>query len=149
MPYIPSLENRRAIRRDFDYQIAVLLPVLIELIFPPQEVKVFIEIPSPHKQDSSQLVPFPAWGGEYNNILQTNTYSIDNIIAITSLNKATNINSLEIIGTTSAETKFHHIFDLTAGRKFEELRDIVAEEIDLKILVDSFGLIKSYDLFRG
>ena len=66
-------ENHRAKRRDLDYPIAVLSPVLIELIFPQQEIDDIIEIPSPPKQDSSQLVPYPAWGGEYNNILQTNT----------------------------------------------------------------------------
>ena len=140
-------EDHRAKRRDLDYPIAVLLPVLIELIFPPQEIEDIIEIPSPPKQDSSQLVPYPAWG--YNNILQTNTCSIDNIFAIISSNQATIINSLKLIGTTPAETKFHHIFDLAAGCKFEELRDIVAKEIGLKILVDSFGLIKSYDFFAS
>ena len=31
-------ENHRAKRRDLVYPIAVLLPVLIELIFPPQEI---------------------------------------------------------------------------------------------------------------
>ena len=36
------------------------------------------------------------------------------------------VNSLKLIGTTPAETKFHHIFDLAAGCKFEELRNIVA-----------------------
>ena len=40
-------ENHRAKRRDLDYPIAVVLPVLIELIFPPQEIKDIIEIPSP------------------------------------------------------------------------------------------------------
>ena len=114
-------ENHRAKRRDLDYPIAVLLPVLIEFIFPPQEIEDIIEIPSPPKQDSSQLVPYPAWGGEYNNILQTNTCSIDNIFAIISSNQATIINSLKLIGTTPSETKFHHIFDLAAGCKFEEL----------------------------
>ena len=102
-----------------------------------------------HKQDSSQLVAYPAWGGEYNNILQTNTCSIDNIFAIISSNQATIINSLKLIGTTPAETKFHYIFDLAAGFKFEERRDIVAKEIGLKILVDSLGLIKSYDFFAS
>ena len=80
-------ENHRAKRRDLDYPIAVLLPVLIESIFPPQEIDHIIEIPSPLKQDSSQLVPYPAWGGEYNNILQINTCYIDNISAIISSNQ--------------------------------------------------------------
>ena len=141
-------EDHRAKRIDLDNPIAVLLPVLIELIFPPQEIEDIIEIPSPPKQDSS-LVPYPAWGGEYNNILQANTCSIDNIFAIISSNQATIVNSLKLIGTTPAETKFHHIFHLAAGCKFEELRDIVAKEIGLKILVDSFGLIKSYDFFTS
>ena len=142
-------KNHRAKRRDLDYPIAVLLPVLIELIFLPQEIEDIIEIPSPPKQDSSQLFPYPAWGGEYNNILQTNTFSIDNIFAIISSNQATIINSLKLIGTTPIETKFHHILDLAAGCKFEELRDIVAKEIGLKIPVDLFGFIKSYNFFAS
>ena len=77
-------ESHQAKRRDLDYPIAVLLPVLIQLGFPPQNVEDIIQIPSPPEQNSSQLVPYPAWGGEYNDILQTNTCSIDNIIAIIS-----------------------------------------------------------------
>ena len=33
-------ENHRAKRRDFDYPIVVLLPVLIKLIFPPEEIYI-------------------------------------------------------------------------------------------------------------
>ena len=108
-----------------------------------------IEIPSPPEQDSSQVVPCPTFGGEYNKILQSNTCSIDNIFAIISSNKATIINSLKLIGTTPAEIKFYHIFEMSAGWKFEELRDIVVKEIGLEILVDSFGWIKFYDFFAS
>ena len=122
--------------RDLDYPIAVLLPVIIRLVFPPQNVEDIIRIPSPPEQNSSQLVPCPAWGGEYNDIPQTNTCSIDNIIAINSSNTTTIINSLKSIGTTPAETNFHNIFQLAAECKFQELRDFVAKEIVLEIQVD-------------
>ena len=72
-------ESHQAKRRDLDYPIAVLLPVLIQLVFPPQNVEDIIQIPSPPEQNSSQLVPYPAWGREYNDILQTNTCFIDRI----------------------------------------------------------------------
>ena len=142
-------ESHQAKRRDLDYPIAVLLPVLIQLVFPPQNVEDIIQIPSPPEQNSSQLVPYPAWGGEYNDILQTNTCSIDNIIAIISSNTTTIINSLKLIGTTPVETNFHHIFQLAADCKFQELRDFVAQEIGLEILVDQSGWIKSYDFFAS
>ena len=124
-----------------------MLPVLIELIFPPQVIEDIIEIPSPSEQSPSQPVPYPAWGGEYNNILQSNTCSLDNILAIISSNKTTIINSLKLIGTTPSETKFSHIFELAADCKFEELRDFIAKEFQLKIIIESHGLIKSYDFF--
>ena len=98
-------ENHQAERRDLDYPLAVLLPVIMELIFPPVEDS--INLASPH-----ELVPYPAWGGEYNDILQSNTCSIDNIHAIISSNKTTITKSLELIGTTPSETKFYRIFEL-------------------------------------
>ncbi|KAI6656163.1 hypothetical protein LOD99_1496 [Oopsacas minuta] len=75
-------------RRDLDYPIAVLLPVIIELIFPTEQVHEIIEIPEQSIQNASDLIPYPKWGGEYNNIVQSNTCSIDNILAILSSNKA-------------------------------------------------------------
>ena len=95
-------ENQQAKRRDLDYPLAVLLPVIMELIFPPVEDS--INLTSPHEPDSTELVPYPAWGGEYNDILQSNTCSIDNILAIISSNKTTITKSLELIGTTPSET---------------------------------------------
>ena len=74
--------SHQAKRRDLDYLIAVLLPVLIQLIFSSQNFEDIIQIPSPPEQNSSQLVSYPAWGGEYNDILQTNICSINNILAI-------------------------------------------------------------------
>ena len=56
-----------------EYPLAVLLPVIMELIFPPVEDS--INLASPHEPDSTELVPYPAWIGEYNDILQSNTCS--------------------------------------------------------------------------
>ena len=59
------------------------------------------------------------------------------------------VHSLKLIGTTPAETNFHHIFQLAADCKFQELRAFVAKEIGLEILVDQSGWIKSYDFFAS
>ena len=74
--------------------------------FQRSPVEDSINLASPHEPDSTELVPYPAWGGEYNDILQSNTCSIDNILAIISSNKTTIAKSLELIGTTPSETKF-------------------------------------------
>ncbi|KAI6647697.1 hypothetical protein LOD99_8538 [Oopsacas minuta] len=55
-------------QRDLDYPIAVLLPVIIELIFPTEQVHEIIEIPEQSIQNASDLIPYPKWGGEYNNL---------------------------------------------------------------------------------
>lgn len=57
-------ENHQAERRDLDYPRADLLPVIRELISPPVEDS--INLLSPYKSDSTELVSYPAWGGEYN-----------------------------------------------------------------------------------
>ena len=54
---------------------------------------------------------------------------------------------MELIGTTPSETKFYRIFELAADCKFEKLRDFIAKEIGLKIIIESLGWIKSYDFF--
>ena len=96
---------------------------------------------------ATELVPYPAWGGEYNDILQSNTCSIDNILAIISSNKTTITKSLELIGTTPCETKLYRIFELASDCKFEKLRDFIAQEIGLEITIESLGWIKSYNFF--
>ena len=133
-------ENHQTEIRDLDNPLAVLLPVIMELIF-PLVVEDTINLASPHESDSTELVPYPAWGGEYNDILQSNTCSIDNILAIISSNKTTITKSLELIGTTPSETKFYRIFELAADCKFEKLRDFIAKEIGLKITIESLGWI--------
>ena len=138
-------ENHQAERRDLDYPLAVLLPVIMGLIFPPVEDS--INLASPHESDATELVPYPAWGGEYDDILQSNTCSIYNILGIISSNKTTITKSLELIGTTPSETKFYRIFELVADCKFEKLRDFIAKEIGLEIIIESFGWIKCYDFF--
>ncbi|KAI6655698.1 hypothetical protein LOD99_1838 [Oopsacas minuta] len=134
-------------RRDLDYPIAVLLPVIIELIFPTEQVHEIIEIPEQSIQNASDLIPYPKWGGEYNNIVQSNTCSIDNILAILSSNKATILDSLKLIGSTHIEANFHYIFQLAANCEFEKLREYVATKIGLEVIYDSSGLIRSYDFF--
>ena len=52
------LENHRAKIKDLDYPIVVLLPVLIELIFPPQEIDAIIEIPYPLNKIHHNLFHF-------------------------------------------------------------------------------------------
>ena len=95
-------------RRDYDYPLAVLFPVVIELIFPKESEIITIEStpssPSEHlvsaTEDLLQSITFPKWEDEYNNILQLNTCPVDNIIALLSLNQDEIINSLKMIGTT-------------------------------------------------
>ena len=75
-------ENHRAKRRDLDYPIAVLLPVLIELIFPPQEIEDISKYHHSLNKIHHNLFHFLLGEENKNNILQTNTGSIDNIFAI-------------------------------------------------------------------
>ncbi|KAI6658831.1 hypothetical protein LOD99_15156 [Oopsacas minuta] len=133
-------------RKDLGYPIVVLLSVIIELIFPTEQVHEIIEIPEQSIQNTSDLIHILN-GGEYNNIVQSNTCSIDNILAILSSNKATIIDSLKLIGSTHIEAKFHYIFQLAANCEFEKLREYVATKIGLEVIYDSSGLIRSYDFF--
>ncbi|KAI6648160.1 hypothetical protein LOD99_11969 [Oopsacas minuta] len=134
-------------RRDLEYPIAVLLPVIIELISPTEQVHEIIKIPEQCIQNASDLIPYLIWGGEYNNIVQSNTCSIDNILTILSPNKATIINSLKLIGSTHIEAEFHYIFELAVNYEFEKLREYVATKIGLEVIYNSSGLIRSYDFF--
>ena len=143
------------IRKDYDYPLAVLLPVVVELIISSQhEVVETITIetnPSPSEQLNTDTlvaslpIAYPSWGGEHNNIMQSNTCSVDNILAILSSNKANILDALNLIGTSPPDTKFHHLFKLAASNKFEELRDYIAKQLGLEIQHDSTGLIQSYD----
>ena len=72
---------------------------------------------------------------------------VDNILAIISSNKTTISKSLELIGTTPSKTKLYRIFELAADCKFEKLRDFIAKEIGLEIIIESLVWIKSYDFF--
>ena len=99
----------------------------MEVIFPPVEDS--INLASPHESDSTELVPYPAWGGEYNDILQSNTCSIENILAIISSNKTTITKSLELIGTTPSETKFYCIFELAAYCKLKNNETLLLRKL--------------------
>ena len=72
---------------------------------------------------------------------------VDNIVAIISSNKTTITKSLELIGTTPSEIKFNHIFEFAVDCKFEKLREFIAKEVGLEIIIESLGWIKSYDFF--
>ena len=87
------------------------------------------------------------WGGEHNDITQSNTCSVDNILAILSSKKANILEALNLIGTSPTDTKFYHVFKLAASNKFEELRDYIAKQLGLEIQHDSTGLIQSYNFF--
>ena len=54
------------------------------------------------------------WGGEreHNDIMQSNTCSVDNILAILSSKKANILEALNLIGTSPTDIKFYHVFKL-------------------------------------
>ena len=150
---IPITANQLEKRRDYDYPLAVLFPVVIELIFPKEPEIITIEStpssPSEHlasaTEDSLQSITFPKWEGEYINILQFNTFPVDNIVALLSLNQDKFINSPKVIETTPSTCKFHQIYSLVASKKFDELRVYIASHIGLKNIYQS--LVKCYDFF--
>ena len=66
--------------------------------------------------------------------------SIDNIFSSHLLELGLFVaKSLELIGTTPSETKFYRIFELAADCKFEKLRDFIAKEIGLEVVIESLG----------
>ena len=140
----------------FDYPLAVLLPVVIQLITPKHQVEEIITIelnpsPSNHLNTNTQIaslpIAYPMWGGEHNDIMQSNTCSVENILAILSSKKANILEALNLIGTSPTDTKFYYVFKLVASNKFEELRDYIAKQLGLEIRHGSTGLIQSYNLF--
>ena len=143
------------IRKDYDYPLAVLLPVVIQLITPEHQVGEIINIetnPSPdHLNTDTQIaslpIAYPIWGGEHNDIMQINTCPVDNILAILNSKKAHILGALYQIGTSLIDTKFHHLFKLAACSKFDELRDHLAKQLGLEVQYDSTGLMRSYDFF--
>ena len=52
-------ENHQAERRDLDYPLAVLLPVIMGLIFPPVEDS--INLASPHESDATCSISCLGW----------------------------------------------------------------------------------------
>ena len=123
-------DNPIQVRKDYDYPLAVLLPVVIQLI---------------DTQIASLPITYPIWGGEHNDIMQPNTCSLDNIIAILSSKKANILDALNLIGISLTDTKYYQLFKLAASNKFDELRDYLAIQHGLEINYDATGLIRSYD----
>ena len=140
-------------RKDVDYPLAVLLPVVFQLISNKHQAEEIITIETnPLPSDYTTQIPslpitYPTWEGEHNDIMQLNTCSVDNILAIISANKANILEALNLIGISPTDTKFYHLFKLAASNKFEELRDYIAKQLGLEIQHDSTGLIQSYNFF--
>ena len=143
------------VRKDYDYPLAVLLPVVIQLISTEQvgETIIIDTNPSPpdHLNTDTQIaslpITYPIWWGEHNDITQSNTCSLDNIITILSSKKANILDALNQIGISLTDTKYYHLFKLAASNKFDELRDYLAKQFGLQINYDATGLIRSYDFF--
>ena len=109
-------------RRERNYPLAVLLPVVIDLV----TSKLVITIDSPPtptpspSEDPLHSITYPKWQGSYNDTFQDNTCPIDNILAILSLNQTTILNALNLIGVIPADTKFHRILSLLEDNKHDE-----------------------------
>ena len=81
-------EDKAQIKTDSDYPLAVLLPVVIQLIFQKEVEEEIIIDATPTLEEFDKdveytllSITFPKWEGEYNHILQLYTCSLDNILA--------------------------------------------------------------------
>ena len=70
--------NSQEERRDRDYPLAVLLPVVIDLIIPKDPIT--IESPQPEQEEMKSTplnnLMFPKWEGQYDNKLHINTCTL-------------------------------------------------------------------------
>ena len=132
-PPLPLVERPR----DRSYPIAVLLPVVTMLIFPEDVDSLELESSSDteqelaHKEISITDFQFPKWQGEYNDIIQHNTCSLDIILAILCLFKKNIIDSYIFTGIHPSETKYHSIMCLINKFDFDKLRDSIAKEMGM------------------
>ena len=141
------------VRKDYDYPL--LLPVVIQLIAIEQvgETITIDTNPSPpdHLNTDTQIaslpITYPICGREHNHITQSNTCSLDNIIAILSSKKANILDALNLIGISLTEPNITNWFKQAASNKFDELRDYLAKQLGLQINYDATVLIRSYDFF--
>ena len=143
-------EDIAQIRIDSDYPLAVLLPVVIQLIFQKEVEEEIIIDATPtleefdnDAEDPHLSITFPKWEGEYNHILQLNTCSQDNILAVISLHKNNIVKSLNLIGKIPSETKFNHHYNLATNNQFDELQDFIAGQIEMDLFIDETGLVKT------
>ena len=83
-------------KRERDHPFEVQYSVVLMLPFPQEEFEVYLETLTESKSGpnvvekqyvSYQDLRLPRWGGSYNNIIQKNTCTLDNIIAILSIFK--------------------------------------------------------------
>ena len=93
-------------RRERNYPLAVLLPVVIDIIT-TKNVTTIDSPPPPHPpsplEDPLHSITYPKWQGSFNNTFQDNTCPVDNILAILSLNQSTILNALSIKGVKPAQ----------------------------------------------
>ena len=93
-------------RRERNYPLAVLLPVVIDIIT-TKNVTTIDSPPRPHPpsplEDPLHSITYPKWQGSFNNTFQDNTCPVDNILAILSLNQSTILNALSIKGVKPAQ----------------------------------------------
>ena len=119
------------------------------LIFPKEVIHVELDSSSepdiPNKVFTREDFKLPKWQGEYNNISQQNTCSLDNILAILTLFKKNITESCNIIRFTLSETKFYPIISLINEFDFDKVRDHIAKAIGLKIRC--IDMINQYNFF--
>ena len=81
-------------RRELNYPLAVLLPVVIDIITTKNVTTIDSPPPPSPLEDPLHSITYPKWQGSYNNTFQDNTCPVDNILAILSLNRSTILNAL-------------------------------------------------------
>ena len=126
-----------------------MLPVVIEFIFQKKVEEIIIDA-TPKLEEFEDLllsITFPKWEGEYNHILQLNTCSLDNILAVIILNKNNIVKSLNLIGKFHLKQIFNHLYNLATNIQFDELRDYIALQIEIDLFVDETVLVNYYNFF--
>ena len=126
-----------------EYPLAILLPVVTQLVFPAEVIQVKLdsttestpELEFANKQIKIQDFKLPRWQGVYNDIIQQNTCPLDNILAILSIFKENIVASCGIIGTTPSEARFHSLMSLVDEFDFDKLRDFIARELGMQIVI--------------
>ena len=141
-------------KKERNYPLAVLYPVVVMLTFPQEEFLVDLDSPIKSKSEpgvvekqyiSYQDLKIPRWGGSYNIISQRNTCSLDNVLAYLSIFKEHITQSFSVIETSPTEAKFHPLMCLISDYDFDQLRNLIATEIGLLTTRENFSEI--YDFY--